>query len=120
MTLLDTPTIPDVSAEDRALRLLEAGTSWNDRIAAKPASALLTYRVRGTGEGAVATRLTAGKHEFLLPLDQTHGRRKIRVRVKFTPVTTPLFPGRELAPLAWSEIRYGAYCFVLPPEIREP
>lgn len=66
MTLLDTPTIPDVSAEDRALRLLEAGTAWSDRIAADAASARLTYRVRGAGEGAVATRLTAGKHEFLV------------------------------------------------------
>ena len=66
MTLLDSPTIPDVSAEDRALRLLEAGTAWNDRIAADVAAAQLTYRVRGTGEGAVATRLTAGKHEFLI------------------------------------------------------
>jgi putative redox protein len=66
MTLLDTPTIPQVSAEDRALRLLEAGTAWNDRIAADTANAQLTYRVRGAGEGAVATRLTSGKHEFLV------------------------------------------------------
>jgi putative redox protein len=66
MTLLDSPTIPDVSAEDRALRLLEAGSAWNDRIAADVTTAQLTYRVRGTGEGAVATRLTAGKHEFLI------------------------------------------------------
>lgn len=52
--------------------------------------------------------------EFLLPLDLTHGRAAIRVRVKFIPVTTPLFPGRPLGELAWSEIRYDAYCFVLP------
>ena len=66
MTLLDTPSIPEASAEDRALRLLEAGTAWTDRITADTAAAQLTYRVRGTGEGAVATRITAGKHEFLV------------------------------------------------------
>jgi len=36
------------------------------------------------------------------------------VRVKFTPVKIPLFPGYPPAELAWSEIRYDAYCFVLP------
>ncbi len=52
--------------------------------------------------------------EFLLPLDLTQGRSSIRVRVKFTPVTTPLFPGYPLPELAWSELRYDAYCFVMP------
>lgn len=52
--------------------------------------------------------------EFLVPLDLTQGRSSIRVRVKFTPVTTPLFPGYPLPDLAWSEIRYDAYCFVMP------
>ena len=52
--------------------------------------------------------------EFLVPLDLTQGRSSIRVRIKFTPVTTPLFPGHPLPELAWSEIRYDAYCFVMP------
>ena len=52
--------------------------------------------------------------EFLLPRDLTAGRSAIRVRVKFTPVAIPLFPGHPLAELAWSEIRYDAYCFVVP------
>jgi putative redox protein len=65
MTLL-APSIPEVTAEDRALRLLDAGTAWADRIAADVAAAQLTYRVRGTGQGAVATKLTAGKHEFVV------------------------------------------------------
>ena len=52
--------------------------------------------------------------EFLVPLDLTQGRSAICVRIKFTPVTTPLFPGYPLPELAWSEIRYDAYCFVLP------
>jgi hypothetical protein len=52
--------------------------------------------------------------EFLVPRELTAGRSAIRVRVKFTPVKRPLFPGRDLPELAWSEIHYAAYCFVLP------
>ena len=51
--------------------------------------------------------------EFLLPRDLTKGRSAIRVRVKFTPLNRPLFPGRPVDEQAWSEIRYDAYCFVL-------
>jgi hypothetical protein len=52
--------------------------------------------------------------EFLIPRDLTEGRSQIHIRVKFTPVDTPLYPGRPWPELAWSEIRYDAYCFVLP------
>src|SRR5262245_45223202 len=52
--------------------------------------------------------------EFLIPRALTEGRSAVRVRVRFTPVRRPLFPGHPLAELAWSEIRYTAYCFVLP------
>ena len=52
--------------------------------------------------------------EFLLPRELTEGRASIWVRVKFIPVTIPLFPGRQLDELAWSEIRYDAYCYVMP------
>jgi Protein of unknown function (DUF2961) len=52
--------------------------------------------------------------EFLVPLDLTRGHSCIRIRIKFTPVNTPLFPGYPLPELAWSEIRYDAYCFVTP------
>ena len=52
--------------------------------------------------------------EFLIPRELTKGRSAIRVRVKFTPVEVPLFPGHPLAELAWSEIRYTAYSFVMP------
>jgi hypothetical protein len=52
--------------------------------------------------------------EFLVPRRLTQGRTSVRVRVKFTPVAVPLFPGYPLAELAWSEIRYDAYCFVMP------
>jgi hypothetical protein len=52
--------------------------------------------------------------EFLIPRPLTQGRSRIRVRVRFTPVRIPLYPGRPLHELAWSEIRYDAYCFVMP------
>ena len=52
--------------------------------------------------------------EFLLPLALTKGRSEIRVRVKFTPVQTPLYPGYPLPELAWSELRYTAYSYVEP------
>ena len=52
---------------------------------------------------------------FLLPRALTRGRAAIRVRLVFTPVLTPLYPGAPLPPLAWSEIRYTAYCYLLPP-----
>jgi hypothetical protein len=52
--------------------------------------------------------------EFLIPRELTRGRSRIRIRVKFTPVDTPLFPGHPLPELAWSEIGYSVYCFVMP------
>jgi hypothetical protein len=52
--------------------------------------------------------------EFLLPRQLTRGQSEIRIRVRFTPVRIPLFPGDPLPELAWSELRYDAYCFVLP------
>jgi hypothetical protein len=52
--------------------------------------------------------------EFLLPLALTAGRSAVRVRVRFTPVRRPLFPGYPLPELTWSELRYTAYSYVLP------
>jgi D-arabinan exo alpha-(1,3)/(1,5)-arabinofuranosidase (non-reducing end) len=52
--------------------------------------------------------------EFLVPRALTSGRASIRVRVRFTAVGIPLFPGYPLAEQAWSEIRYDAYCFMMP------
>lgn len=56
----------DVTPEERTARLLEAGTAWNTRISADSANALLTYKVTGEGEGAVASVIKAGKHAFLV------------------------------------------------------
>lgn len=52
--------------------------------------------------------------EFLLPRKLTQGRDAIRIKVEFTPVERPLQPGRDVDDLAWSEIAYQAYCYVLP------
>ncbi|MGV8857530.1 OsmC family protein [Rhodoglobus sp.] len=64
MTLLTNETSTTDLAADRAARLTAAGQAWNSRIAAKPASADLTYTVTGEGEGSVGTVLKAGKHVF--------------------------------------------------------
>ncbi|HEV2390725.1 MAG TPA: DUF2961 domain-containing protein [Verrucomicrobiae bacterium] len=52
--------------------------------------------------------------EFLVPLRLTQNRSEIRVRIQFKPVAIPLFPGQPLPELAWTELRYDAYCFVMP------
>jgi uncharacterized OsmC-like protein len=66
MTLIDTLSPPTINAEERAERLTAAGSSWDERIAADPTNAQLTYRVQGAGEGSVASRISVGKHEFLV------------------------------------------------------
>jgi hypothetical protein len=58
--------------------------------------------------------------EFLISSGLTHGRKTIWVRIKFTPVNRPLYPGYPLAAQAWSEIKYTAYCFVTPKDPRAP
>jgi Protein of unknown function (DUF2961) len=52
--------------------------------------------------------------EFLIPRELTEGRSTIRIRIDFRPVKRALFPGHPLPELAWSEIRYTAYCFIMP------
>ena len=52
--------------------------------------------------------------EFLVPGRLTRGRSQIRVRIAFEPVDRPLLPGLPVAELAWSEIRYQAWSWVMP------
>lgn len=52
--------------------------------------------------------------EFLLPSALTRDRGAIRIRIEFLPVERPLFPGYPIPELAWSEMRYTAYSFVVP------
>jgi putative redox protein len=51
-------------AATRSARLGEAGAAWAQRIGANPDNAKLTYKVAGVGVGSVATRISAGKHQF--------------------------------------------------------
>lgn len=68
MTLLqDQKTaIADVTPAERAQRLADAGTAWNERIARDLSTAALTYKVTGRGIGSVATEIRSGKHSFLV------------------------------------------------------
>ncbi|TFC81797.1 OsmC family peroxiredoxin [Cryobacterium sp. TmT2-59] len=66
MTILDTTLAPSDLSAERAERLSIAGSTWHDSIAADASNAQLTYRVRGTAEGSVASRITAGKHVFVV------------------------------------------------------
>lgn len=52
--------------------------------------------------------------EFLVARALTEGRSAIRIKAEFTPVKRPLFPGHPIPELAWSEIRYDVYCYVMP------
>lgn len=52
--------------------------------------------------------------EFLIPRRLTDGRSAIRVRVEHTPVDRPLLPGGEIQESAWTEIRYTAWCWIMP------
>ncbi len=52
--------------------------------------------------------------EFLISRELTQGKKAIWVRIKFTPVNRPLFPGYPVGTQAWSEMKYTAYSFVMP------
>lgn len=63
---ITTETTPDITTGDRAARLDAAGEFWTKRITADAGNAQLTYLASGTAEGSVASRITAGKHEFIV------------------------------------------------------
>jgi hypothetical protein len=52
--------------------------------------------------------------EFLIDRALTEHRARLRVRIVFAPERLPIAPGEPLAELAWSELRYTAYAWVLP------
>ena len=54
----------EITNEERAERLTNAGKYWTESIAKDPSNARLTYKVTGRGYGSVATRIQAGKHAF--------------------------------------------------------
>jgi hypothetical protein len=52
--------------------------------------------------------------EFLLGRSLTADRQAIRVRVQSIPVRIPLYPEYPIGEVAWSELRYDAYCWIEP------
>ena len=50
----------------RSARLDAAGTAWAKRISDTVENAKLSYKVTGVGIGSVATRITSGKHQFVV------------------------------------------------------
>jgi hypothetical protein len=113
-------TLDYAFANQRAEVVVEDGADW------KPAGAWYTAGsntcVYSNPKGELGATLhnvqTSNRRfrddEFLIGKDLTRGKEQVRVRVKFTPVNLPLFPGHPLPEQAWSEIRYAAYCYVAP------
>jgi hypothetical protein len=53
--------------------------------------------------------------EFLIGSEHTEGREAVRVRIRFSPRDIDLWPDHPFPKTsAWSEIRYDAYCYVMP------
>ena len=61
-----TETILIDDAAQRSARLGDAGAAWGKRIGARAENAKLTYTAAGVGVGSVATRISAGKHQFTI------------------------------------------------------
>jgi hypothetical protein len=55
--------------------------------------------------------------EFILPSALTAGRNHVRVRIVFSPSSpaAPAAPAISVGARAWSEYRYTAYSYVVPP-----
>lgn len=56
----------DISDAERTARLDAAERAWGERLAADASHANLAFSATGTAEGAVATRVRAGRHEFIV------------------------------------------------------
>ena len=53
--------------------------------------------------------------EMLLPRALTEGRDAIRIRLVFVPTAKPLVPGGAVGMQGWSEFRYRAFVWRMPP-----
>ncbi len=63
---ITTASAIDVTAAERDARLEQAEQAWGERLAADTANARLVFAAAGTAEGSVATRVRAGRHEWLI------------------------------------------------------
>lgn len=64
MTLADRLDPPAFDPDARSRRLAEASAAWNEPIAVNRDATRLHDRVSGRGEGAIASRIRAGRHTF--------------------------------------------------------
>ncbi|SMX89503.1 Uncharacterized OsmC-related protein [Brevibacterium sp. Mu109] len=65
-TAITQSAVPQITGDERAARLTEAGSAWAERIDADRSNSHLTYGVEGAGAGSVATTVRAGKHSFVV------------------------------------------------------
>lgn len=65
-TVLSNTIVPAATQEERAERIIAAGNFWADHIAADVSHATLSFSASGIAEGSVASRIRAGKHEFVI------------------------------------------------------
>lgn len=63
---ITTASVTDITAAEREQRLERAEQAWGERLAADTANARLVFAAAGVAEGAVATRIRAGSHEWLI------------------------------------------------------
>lgn len=56
----------DVTGTERAQRLEAAEQAWGERLAADTGNGRLVFAAAGTAQGSVATRVRAGRHEWLI------------------------------------------------------
>jgi putative redox protein len=61
-----TASAAPITAVERAARLEGAEQAWGERLAADEGAARLVFSASGVAEGAVATRIRAGRHEWLI------------------------------------------------------
>ncbi len=104
----------EVSIEDEATRKWTSAGIWylagsNTCVYSNPKGEL------GATEHIVQTSNRRFRDdEFLISRKLTAGRRSIRIRIRYTPVNRPLYPGYPPGDQGWSEIKYTAYSFVVP------
>lgn len=66
MTITTASAPVAITDAERAGRLTAAERAWGERLAADTANARLVFAAAGTAEGSVATRIRAGRHEWVI------------------------------------------------------
>ena len=104
-------------AEDRDGAPYEkAGTFFHagSNVSVFGATKLTSETTNGPSELQTSSRRFR-EQELLVPRKLTEGRSRIRVRIVPTSAPLPVRPGEPTPTKMWSELRYRAYAWVLPP-----